>query len=39
MRKTGRDNSLSDQRCEQQQEVARLDAVIKANLRELGYGG
>jgi type I restriction enzyme M protein len=24
---------------EQQQEAARLDAAIEANLRELGYGG
>ncbi|HQV13165.1 MAG TPA: SAM-dependent DNA methyltransferase, partial [Nitrospira sp.] len=30
---------LSAQWREQQQEVARLDAAIEANLRELGYGG
>jgi type I restriction enzyme M protein len=30
---------LSAQWREQQQEAARLDAVIEANLRELGYGG
>jgi type I restriction enzyme M protein len=30
---------LSAQWREQQQEAARLDAAIEANLRELGYGG
>ena len=30
---------LSAQWREQQQEAARLDTAIQANLRELGYGG
>jgi hypothetical protein len=34
-----KNSSLVGIRWREQQEAARLDAAIKANLRELGYGG